>query len=66
MLIRIKILPSSDSWNSYPEQQEFIVLDDQITLNLDNDREISFLLSDLEKLIKVAKAAQENEEGEDD
>lgn len=53
MKIEIKITPELDSYNTYPPAITFSISSDHITLQID-DRDITFLKTDIEKLVKLS------------
>lgn len=53
MEIEVKILPKVDSGASYPIPIPFVIAEEYITLYIDG-REITFLITDFEKLVEIA------------
>ena len=59
MIIKVEIMPKSDEYNSYPHDQTFEIRKDEVMLNVDNSREITFRLSDLKKIIQIVESLQD-------
>ena len=53
MITTINLLPEADSHNTDPVKVSFEIYESKVVLILD-DRELTFLTSDLEHIVKVA------------